>query len=306
ASKPAASKPAASKPAASKPAASKPAASKPAASKAAASKPAASKPAASKAPASEPTDAELSPARPAVAATTVRPTPHKRVAVVREVPSEPLPPIDVAAVRTGDTADAVVERRNAPTGATPHPVASSRLSLFLRRRPSMTGRRPALCLTAAVAGAIALSAFSLEEPAAQPTTQSQSVSVAEQLGIQADSTAVLAEDATERLGELAVSRNVRDAEQAAAAEVQFEADRVAAEAAALAAAEAARPKAVMPVEGARLTSPFGPRWGTCTPGSTWPRRCACRSTPSWTESCWKQARPAASGWPSTSSTRTAT
>ncbi len=130
----------------------------------------------------------------------------------------------------------------------------------------MTGRRPALCLTAAVAGAIALSAFSLEEPAAQPTTQSQSVSVAEQLGIQADSTAVLAEDATERLGELAVSRNVRDAEQAAAAQVQFEADRVAAEAAALAAAEAARPKAVMPVEGARLTSPFGPRWGTLHAG----------------------------------------
>ena len=40
--------------------------------------------------------------------------------------------------------------------------------------------------------------------------------------------AVVDADATERLGELAASRNARDAEQAAAAQVQAEADRVAA------------------------------------------------------------------------------
>jgi murein DD-endopeptidase MepM/ murein hydrolase activator NlpD len=44
--------------------------------------------------------------------------------------------------------------------------------------------------------------------------------------------------------------------------VQAEADRVAA----AAAAEAARPKAVLPVDGARLTSGFGARWGTLHAG----------------------------------------
>jgi murein DD-endopeptidase MepM/ murein hydrolase activator NlpD len=44
--------------------------------------------------------------------------------------------------------------------------------------------------------------------------------------------------------------------------VQAEADRVAA----AAAAEAARPKAVIPVQGARLTSGFGARWGTLHAG----------------------------------------
>ena len=236
---------------------------KPAASKPAASKPAASKPAASKAPAADPADAALSPARPAVAAAKARPTPNKRVPVAVETPSEPVPPIERTVVLADDTADALVESHAAPAAP---PALTGRLSLFLGRRPFRIGRRPALCLTAAVVGAIALSAFSLEEPAAQPAAVSQSVSVAEQLGIRAESTVVLAEDDTERLGELAVSRNVRDAEQAAAAQVQFEADRIAAEAAAAAAAEAARPKAVMPVEGARLTSPFGPRWGTLHAG----------------------------------------
>ncbi|TFV78574.1 M23 family metallopeptidase [Blastococcus sp. CT_GayMR19] len=92
---------------------------------------------------------------------------------------------------------------------------------------------------------------------------SQPVSVAEQLGIAADPTAAVVDaDVTERLGELAASRNIRDAEQAAAAQVQAEADRVAA----AAAAEAARPKAVLPVNGARLTSGFGARWGTLHAG----------------------------------------
>jgi murein DD-endopeptidase MepM/ murein hydrolase activator NlpD len=119
-------------------------------------------------------------------------------------------------------------------------------------------------LTVAMLGAISLSAFTTEEPTAQATsTVSHSVSVAEQLGIEADATALVVDaEATERLGELAVSRNARDAEQAAAAQVQLEADRIAAEAA----AEAARPKAVLPVNGARLTSGFGARWGTLHAG----------------------------------------
>jgi murein DD-endopeptidase MepM/ murein hydrolase activator NlpD len=98
----------------------------------------------------------------------------------------------------------------------------------------------------------------------------QSVSVAKELGIRATpAEAITDTDAAELLGDLAVSRNARDAEQAAAAQAQAEADRVAAEAAAAAAqaaAEAARPKAVLPVAGARLTSGFGPRWGTLHAG----------------------------------------
>ncbi|NEK87007.1 M23 family metallopeptidase [Blastococcus saxobsidens] len=96
------------------------------------------------------------------------------------------------------------------------------------------------------------------------TTVSHSVSVAEQLGLRADEPApeIVAADATDRLSELVASRNQRDADRTAAADAQAEADRVAAEAA----AEAARPKVVHPVEGARLTSGFGARWGTLHAG----------------------------------------
>jgi murein DD-endopeptidase MepM/ murein hydrolase activator NlpD len=101
-------------------------------------------------------------------------------------------------------------------------------------------------------------------------TVSHSVSVAEQLGISAEPTAEMTDThAAERLGELAVSRNERGAEQAAAAQAQASADQAAvaaAAAAAAAAAEAARPKAVLPVTGARLTSTFGMRWGTLHAG----------------------------------------
>jgi murein DD-endopeptidase MepM/ murein hydrolase activator NlpD len=113
---------------------------------------------------------------------------------------------------------------------------------------------------------MSVSTLTTNDPAAQATdTMSHSVSVAQELGIQA-TPAEANTDATALLGELAVSRSARDAEQAAAAQVQAEADRVAAEAAAAAAAEAARPKAVLPVDGARLTSGFGARWGTLHAG----------------------------------------
>jgi murein DD-endopeptidase MepM/ murein hydrolase activator NlpD len=89
------------------------------------------------------------------------------------------------------------------------------------------------------------------------------VSIAQELGIAAEPTAAVTEThAAERLGELAVSRNERGAEQAAAAQAQAAADQAAAQAA----AEAARPKAVLPVAGARLTSTFGARWGTLHAG----------------------------------------
>jgi murein DD-endopeptidase MepM/ murein hydrolase activator NlpD len=103
-----------------------------------------------------------------------------------------------------------------------------------------------------------------------PEPVSGSVSVARELGLdgrgssdaaEAAVAAGLRSDVAVLLGEVTASRTAREAEEAAAAQVQAEADRIATEAAAAAAAEAARPRAVLPVAGARLTSAFGARWG---------------------------------------------
>jgi murein DD-endopeptidase MepM/ murein hydrolase activator NlpD len=142
-------------------------------------------------------------------------------------------------------------------------VAEGQIALLRRRTPSISPR-PRLYLAAALVGAFAVGAVTSESPPAQATdTMSKSVSVAEALGIEAQPTEAISPSvAAERLGQLTVTRNLRDAEQAAAAQVQAEADRVAVEAA----IEAARPKAVAPVDGARLTSTYGPRWGTLHAG----------------------------------------
>jgi murein DD-endopeptidase MepM/ murein hydrolase activator NlpD len=153
-----------------------------------------------------------------------------------------------------------------PTTATSHaaPEATERRETsWLRRAPSI-GRRPSLYLAAALISALGVSGITTDGTTAQATdTMSHSVSVAEELGIEAAPVEAISEtEATELLGELAASRNVRDAERAAAVQVQVQAD----EAAAAAAAEAARPKAVLPVQGARLTSGYGARWGTLHAG----------------------------------------
>jgi murein DD-endopeptidase MepM/ murein hydrolase activator NlpD len=234
-------------PAAEKATVAKPLAAKPATAKPATAKPVAAKPAAATAATAKATAAELVAARAATAAR--RPTPYKRTAVELEHPVAT--EVEGAQLTATDVASTVAD--------------SAR---FLRRRPPVLGRRPALYLAAALVGALGVTTFSSGEPAAQATsTVSHSVSVAEELGIEAAPSAeITAVDATQRLGELAVSRNVRGAEQAAAAEVQAQADQAAAAAAAAAAAEAARPKAVLPVDGARLTSGFGSRWGTLHAG----------------------------------------
>jgi murein DD-endopeptidase MepM/ murein hydrolase activator NlpD len=92
---------------------------------------------------------------------------------------------------------------------------------------------------------------------------SESVSVARALGVSSGETRQISPAAAgARVSELVVSRNERDAEQAAAAHAQVQADkRVAAER-----AEAARPKVVLPVKGAQITSGFGMRWGTLHAG----------------------------------------
>jgi murein DD-endopeptidase MepM/ murein hydrolase activator NlpD len=234
------------------------AAAKPAASKTtAAAKPAATKPAVATATAQKPAvvqPAVVTPAAAKAAATApVRPTPFKRtadavvppVATVVESAPAPLPQVEV------EPADVVAS------------VADDAGSRSLRRPQSLT-RRPAFGIAAALVGVLSVSAFSAGNPSAQATSNvSHSVSVAHALGIEsAPAEEITAVDATQRLGELAVSRNVRGAEQAAAAQTQAAADQ----AAAAAAAEAARPKAVLPVSGARLTSGFGGRWGTLHAG----------------------------------------
>ncbi|WP_232797269.1 M23 family metallopeptidase [Blastococcus atacamensis] len=184
---------------------------------------------------------------------TQRPTPYKRTAIAL-VPAEPVEPpasVDVPEAPAADAAVVVAE------------VARGR-RLLTRRVPS-TRRRPSLHLAAALVGALSISGAAAGQPTkVETTTVSQSVSVAEQLGIEAapPELAVANAEATTRLQGLVSSRNVRDAERTAAADAQAEADRLAVEAA----AEAARPDVVLPVEGARLTSGFGARWGTLHAG----------------------------------------
>jgi murein DD-endopeptidase MepM/ murein hydrolase activator NlpD len=244
AAKPAASKTtAAAKPAASMTtAAAKAAASKPAVATATAQKPAAVQPAA------------VTPAAAKAAATApVRPTPFKRTA------DAVVPPV-AAVVESAPASLPQAEVEPADVVAS---VADDAGSRSLRRPQSLT-RRPAFGMAAALVGVLSVSAFSAGDPSAQATSKvSHSVTVAHALGIEsAPAEEITAVDATQRLGELAVSRNVRGAEQAAAAQTQAAADQ----AAAAAAAEAARPKAVLPVSGARLTSGFGGRWGTLHAG----------------------------------------
>ncbi|WP_369252077.1 M23 family metallopeptidase [Geodermatophilus amargosae] len=135
-------------------------------------------------------------------------------------------------------------------------------------------RRPAFYLAAALVGAVGVGSFSFGDRVAQadgPGAVSASVSVAEELGIGDRDVPAAAEAATLRsdatlLGEVTASRTAREAQEAAAAQAQADADRVVQEAAAAAAAEAARPTTVLPVDGARLSSTFGARWGTLHAG----------------------------------------
>jgi murein DD-endopeptidase MepM/ murein hydrolase activator NlpD len=141
------------------------------------------------------------------------------------------------------------------------------------RRPSTRSRRPALYLAAALIGVAGVTVTAASDPA-QTTQADEPVSVAEELGMVQAERAVLSDDeATSRLQQLVATRAEREDAQAAAAQVQADADRAAQEAAqeaaaaaAAVAAEAARPKAVLPVDGARLSSGFGYRWGTLHAG----------------------------------------
>jgi murein DD-endopeptidase MepM/ murein hydrolase activator NlpD len=131
------------------------------------------------------------------------------------------------------------------------------------RRPSTRTRRPALYLAAALVGAAGVAVTVAATDSSQAAQADEPVSVAEELGmVQADQPALSGDEATSRLQQLVATRAEREDAQAAAAQVQADADR----AAVAAAQEAARPQAVLPIQGARLSSGFGYRWGTLHAG----------------------------------------
>jgi murein DD-endopeptidase MepM/ murein hydrolase activator NlpD len=225
-----------------KPAAAKPTTAKATVAKATVAKATVANATAAKATAAKPVAAPEPRAEETPAKAAVRPTPYKRTPVatapaVSEVAASEVPATEVVAA-----------------------VAEGHRGRLFRSRPPSIRRRPALYLAAALVGAIGVSGFSSLDPMAQATdTMSHSVSVAQELGIPAAASAkVIDTHAAERLGALAATRKERGAEQAAAAQTQAAADQ--------SAVEAARPQAVLPVNGAQLTSTFGMRWGTLHAG----------------------------------------
>ncbi|MEI4270445.1 M23 family metallopeptidase [Klenkia sp. LSe6-5] len=132
-------------------------------------------------------------------------------------------------------------------------------------------RKPTLYLAAALVGATGVGLMTTGDPQAQAdqavtaaeATAAEATSVADALGLQAAPDEAAAEtDAVTQLQQMAASRAQREDAQVAAAETQAAADQAAVDAA----IEAARPKAVLPVDGARLSSGFGYRWGTLHAG----------------------------------------
>jgi murein DD-endopeptidase MepM/ murein hydrolase activator NlpD len=95
---------------------------------------------------------------------------------------------------------------------------------------------------------------------ASPTSGAAgATSVAEEVGLRRAADAALSEEeAAARLQEMVATRAEREDAEVAAQQAQAHADQ--------AAAEAARPKVVLPVAGARISSGFGYRWGTLHAG----------------------------------------
>ena len=121
-----------------------------------------------------------------------------------------------------------------------------------RRRGAATPvarRRPALLLSALLAGGVAASVLGFSGTP-QASAEATSVLEAQQALLTADSGLEMKPQASITVAEAQVRLQDVAASRAARAEAEA------------AAAEAARPKAVLPVDGARLTSGFGGRWGT--------------------------------------------
>jgi len=117
-----------------------------------------------------------------------------------------------------------------------------------RSAPTSGSRRPALLLSALLAGGLAASVLGVHAPVA--SAEATSVMEAQEALLTGDEAlevmpqaSVTVAEAQARLQEVAASRTARAEAEAAAR-------------------EAARPKFVLPIDGARLTSGFGSRWGT--------------------------------------------
>ncbi len=203
----------------------------------------------------------------AVPATSpARPTPFPRSGPA----TEPAAGEAVATVVPAFVDEALAPLQSDPADVVPALAAVRRTGGGRHRMPTVR-RRPAFYLAAGLVGAVSLGALLDTDPSARADAGAETVSVAEQLGIDVEATATLSPDAesTRLLQELVVSRNQREAATTAAVDAQAAADvhALASAAAAFAAAEeAARPKVVAPVNGARLTSTFGARWGTLHAG----------------------------------------
>jgi murein DD-endopeptidase MepM/ murein hydrolase activator NlpD len=110
----------------------------------------------------------------------------------------------------------------------------------------MTGRRPALLLGALLAGGVMASVLGLSgapQASAEATSVQQALLTADSGLEMKPQASITVAEAQVRLQDVAASRAARAEAEAAAI-------------------EAARPKAVLPVDGARLTSGYGARWGT--------------------------------------------
>ena len=177
--------------------------------------------------------------------------------------------LDVDALLAAAPARAVTAR---PAELTPEQVVARLATGGGQHRHRARIGRPRLFVTAALLGVAGLALTAAGNPVdvARAADADQPVSVAAELGLLQAEQPTLTEDvAASRLQQMLASRAEREDEQAAAARVQADADRIASDAAAAAAAaaaEAARPQAVLPVQGARLTSGFGNRWGTLHAG----------------------------------------
>ncbi|MGY1663963.1 peptidoglycan DD-metalloendopeptidase family protein [Geodermatophilus sp. SYSU D00705] len=146
-------------------------------------------------------------------------------------------------------------RRSASTAEFPVPGSrrAARTPAGSARRPVPGPRRAPLLLAALVAGGVVAGVTGVTgapDAAAEATSvlsaQTDLLTTEEDVELLPQASISVAE-ARARLDEVAASRAARAEAEAAAAE---------------AAREAARPKAVLPVSGARFTSGYGGRWGT--------------------------------------------
>jgi murein DD-endopeptidase MepM/ murein hydrolase activator NlpD len=139
--------------------------------------------------------------------------------------------------------------QEAPTDLLTTVGSTARHGAVRTRRPMRgVARRPAFLLSALLAGGVAAAVLGVPAPVA--TAQAGSVVEAQEALLAGDEglevmpqASVTVAEAQARLQEVAASRAARAEAEAAAR-------------------EAARPKFVLPIDGARLTSGFGGRWGT--------------------------------------------